>query len=59
LLSFDRIVGERSREGITSDHGAGWGNGMERSSWASISPKAELADRGRDGGRCGCLATAS
>jgi ankyrin repeat protein len=23
-------VGEHAREGITSDHGAGWGNGMER-----------------------------
>jgi uncharacterized protein len=31
LLSFGtHRIGERSREGMTSDHGAGWGNGMER-----------------------------
>jgi uncharacterized protein len=31
LLSFDgQFVGEGSRTSITSDHGSGWGNGMER-----------------------------
>ena len=31
LLSFERqFVGENSRTTITSDHGCGWGNGMER-----------------------------
>lgn len=31
LLSFDgQRIGEGSRVGITSDHGCGWGNGMER-----------------------------
>lgn len=31
LLSFgSHTIGEGSRNAITSDHGAGWGNGMER-----------------------------
>jgi uncharacterized protein len=31
LLSFEgQYVGENSKTNITSDHGAGWGNGMER-----------------------------
>jgi hypothetical protein len=31
LLAFgDFKIGENSRTSITSDHGAGWGNGMER-----------------------------
>lgn len=31
LLSFDgQFIGENSRTTITSDHGCGWGNGMER-----------------------------
>jgi ankyrin repeat protein len=31
LLSFEgQLVGENSRTFITSDHGCGWGNGMER-----------------------------
>ena len=31
LLAFgDHRIGDGSRLGITSDHGAGWGNGMER-----------------------------
>ena len=30
LLGFgEHRIGERSRRAITSDHGAGWGNGME------------------------------
>lgn len=46
LLSFgDHRVGENSRLAITSDHGAGWGNGME---WKLIGEYLPESIRGHD-----------
>ena len=41
LLSFDgQFVGANSREHITSDHGCGWGNGMERNFLGDFLPES-------------------
>jgi hypothetical protein len=41
LLSFEgQFVGESSRTMITSDHGCGWGNGMERKSIGDYLPES-------------------
>lgn len=45
LLSFDRqFVGENSRTMITSDHGCGWGNGMERKFVGDYVPESIKGD---------------
>lgn len=45
LLSFEgQFVGENSRSMITSDHGCGWGNGMERKFLGDYLPES-----GKDG----------
>ncbi len=41
LLSFEgQFVGENSRAMITSDHGCGWGNGMERNFLGDFLPES-------------------
>jgi uncharacterized protein len=41
LLAFGpHTIGENSRRFITSDHGAGWGNGMERKSLGDYLPES-------------------
>jgi ankyrin repeat protein len=45
LLSFEgQYVGENSRTMITSDHGCGWGNGMERKFLGDYLPESLLAE---------------
>jgi uncharacterized protein len=43
LLAFGpHTIGENSRRFITSDHGAGWGNGMERKSLGDYLPESSV-----------------
>jgi len=45
LLSFEgQLVGENSRAVITSDHGCGWGNGMERKFLGDYLPESLLPE---------------
>lgn len=45
LLSFEgQYVGENSRTMITSDHGCGWGNGMERKFIGDYLPESTKSD---------------
>ncbi len=46
LLSFEgQLVGENSRTMITSDHGCGWGNGMERKFVGDYLPESGSNER--------------
>ncbi len=47
LLSFEgQYVGENSRTMITSDHGCGWGNGMERKFVGDYLPESKTPENG-------------
>ncbi len=46
LLAFgEHRIGENSRLGITSDHGAGWGNGMEKNLLGDFLPESVVAPK--------------
>ena len=50
LLSFGRHrIHENSRVSITSDHGCGWGNGMERKFLGDYLPESIVTDEVNDG----------